>query len=120
MARATLSAPQSRFRTANYYRRIVSPGRALICSQVIKKGQGIVAFRGQVITQDEHNELSTRLCVPGDNEFFNLITLPINIKSSGVESSFWVVVALYLSSKYWDKNLSVITDVSNILEKCVQ
>jgi hypothetical protein len=26
---------------------------------VIKKGQGIVAFRGQVITQDEHNELST-------------------------------------------------------------
>jgi hypothetical protein len=29
---------------------------------------------------------------PGDKEFFNLITLPINIKSSGVESSFWVVV----------------------------
>jgi hypothetical protein len=29
---------------------------------------------------------------PGSNEFFNLITLPINVKSRGVESSFWVVV----------------------------
>ena len=28
----------------------------------------------------------------GSNEFFNLITLPINMKSRGVESSFWVVV----------------------------
>jgi hypothetical protein len=29
---------------------------------------------------------------PGDNEFFNLITLPINMESRGVKSRFWVVV----------------------------
>ena len=57
VSRSTLSAPQSRFRTANYYRRIVSPGRALTCSKLIKKGQGIVAFNGQVINKTAHESL---------------------------------------------------------------
>ena len=37
----------------------MSPGRALVCSRLIKKGQGIVAFRGQVITQDDYDQLPT-------------------------------------------------------------
>ena len=31
----------------------------MVCSRLIKKGQGIVAFRGQVITQDEYDQLHT-------------------------------------------------------------
>ncbi len=58
MPNKSLSAPQSRYRTANYHRRVVSPGRGLVCSQSILKGQAIAAFKGTVIDHQAFTAMS--------------------------------------------------------------
>ena len=53
-----LSAPQSRYRTANYHRCVVTPGRGLVCSSDIQEGQAIAHFKGTIIDHATYENMT--------------------------------------------------------------
>ena len=58
IANRLLSAPQSRYRTANYHRCVVTPGRGLVCSSDIQEGQAIAHFKGTIIDHATYESMT--------------------------------------------------------------